>query len=130
MSMSLTIGSRASFLAKIQTFIVKQELKKKIKNLKVSIQYTSTKGDENQGMAPWKDLGYGIFTSSLTNKLLNKSYDCVVHSLKDLPVLKSGTDYFTIKRDDPRDVLLVKKKSLNTEKKVGSDSTTPTILSN
>ena len=114
--MSLIIGSRASFLARIQTFIVKQELKKKIKKIKVSTQYLSTKGDENQGAAPWKDLGYGIFTSSLTKKLLNKNYDCVVHSFKDLPVLKSRTDYFTIKRDDPRDVLLVKKTSLNKKK--------------
>ena len=55
MSMSLIIGSRASFLARIQTFIVKQELKKKIKNIKVTTQYASTKGDENQGEAPWKD---------------------------------------------------------------------------
>ncbi len=69
MSMSLIIGSRASFLARIQTFIVKQELKKKIKNIKVSTQYALTKGDENQGTAPWKDSGYGIFTSSLTKKL-------------------------------------------------------------
>ena len=113
MSMSLIIGSRASFLARIQTFIVKQELKKKIKNIKVSTQYALTKGDENQSAAPWKDSGYGIFTGSLTNELLNKNYDCVVHSFKDLPVLKSRTDYFTIKRDDPRDVLLVKKTSLN-----------------
>ena len=113
MSKSLIIGSRASFLARIQTFIVKQELKKKIKNIKVTTQYASTKGDENQGEAPWKDLGYGIFTGSLTNKLVNRSYDCVVHSFKDLPVLKSRTDYFTIKRDDPRDVLLIKKTSLN-----------------
>ena len=52
MSMSLIIGSRASFLARIQTFIVKQELKKKIKNIKVTTQYASTKGDENQGEAP------------------------------------------------------------------------------
>ena len=78
MSMSLIIGSRASFLARIQTFIVKQELKKKIKNIKVSTQYASTKGDENQSATPWKDSGYGIFTGSLTNKLLNKNYDCVV----------------------------------------------------
>ena len=116
MTMSLIIGSRASFLARIQTFIVKQELKKKIKNIKISTQYASTIGDKNQGEAPWKDLGYGIFTGSLTNKLLNKSYDCVVHSFKDLPVLKSRTDYFTIKRDDPRDVLLIKKTSLNKKK--------------
>ena len=113
MSKSLIIGSRASFLARIQTFIVKQELKKKIKNLKIITQYTSTKGDENQSETPWKDSGYGVFTSSLTNKLLNKGFDCVIHSFKDLPVLKSRSEYFTIKRDDPRDVLLIKKTSLN-----------------
>ena len=82
MSLSLIIGSRASFLAKIQTFIAKQELKKKIKSIKITTKYHSTKGDKNQGHAPWKNLGYGIFTTSLTNKLVNRSYDCVVHSLK------------------------------------------------
>ena len=116
MSLSLTIGSRASFLAKIQTFIVKQELKKKIKNIKITTKYHSTKGDKNQGQTPWKNLGYGIFTTSLTKELINKNFNCVVHSYKDLPVLKSKTDYFTIKRDDPRDVLLIKKKSFNKKK--------------
>jgi len=113
MSLSLIIGSRASFLAKIQTFIVKQELNKKFKNIKFITKYHSTKGDKNLGQAPWKNLGYGIFTTSLTRELVKKHFNCVVHSYKDLPVLKSKTDYFTITRDDPRDVLLIKKKSLN-----------------
>lgn len=116
MSLSLIIGSRASFLAKIQTFIVKQELKKKFKNIKFITKYHSTKGDKNLGQAPWKNLGYGIFTTSLTKGLINKHFNCVVHSYKDLPVLKSKTDYFTIRRDDPRDILLIKKKSLNKKK--------------
>jgi len=116
MSLSLIIGSRASFLAKIQTFIVKQELKKKFKNIKFTTKYHSTKGDKNLSQAPWKNLGYGIFTTSLTRELVKKHFNCVVHSYKDLPVLKSKTDYFTITRDDPRDVLLIKKKSLNKKK--------------
>ena len=116
MSLSLIIGSRASFLAKIQTLIVKQELSKKIKNIKIISKYHSTSGDKNQDQTPWKDLGYGVFTTSLTKQLLNKRYNCVVHSYKDLPILKSKTDYFTITRDDPRDVLLIKKTSLNKKK--------------
>ena len=116
MSLSLIIGSRASFLAKIQTLIVKEELRKKIKNIKIISKYHSTGGDKNQGQTPWKDLGYGVFTSSLTKQLLNKHYNCVVHSYKDLPILKSKTDYFTITRDDPRDLLLIKKASLNKKK--------------
>ena len=116
MSLSLIIGSRASFLAKIQSFIVKQELQKKFKNIKFITKYHSTKGDKNLGQAPWKNLGYGIFTTSLTKELVNKHFNCVVHSYKDLPVLKSKTDYFTITRDDPRDILLIKKKFLNKKK--------------
>ena len=116
MSLSLIIGSRASFLAKIQTFIVEQELRKKIKKIKIINKYHSTGGDKNQGQTPWKDLGYGVFTTSLTKQLLNKHYNCVVHSYKDLPILKSKTDYFTITRDDPRDLLLIKKASLNKKK--------------
>ena len=113
MSLSLIIGSRASFLAKIQTLIVKQELSKKIKNIKIINKYHSTSGDKNQDQTPWKDLGYGVFTTSLTKGLINKHFDCVVHSYKDLPILKSKTDYITITRDDPRDLLLIKKKSIN-----------------
>ena len=64
MSFSLIIGSRASFLAKIQTFIVKQELRKKIKNINFITKFHKTLGDKNQGGAPWKQLGYGIFTGS------------------------------------------------------------------
>lgn len=112
----LTVASRSSFLAKIQTYIVIQELKKKIKGLKFEETYTSTSGDKNQGHQPWKDLGYGIFTGSLTQELLKNSFDCIVHSYKDLPVLKSKTDFVTIKRADPRDVLLLKKTSLKKNK--------------
>ena len=43
MSLSLIIGSRASFLAKIQTFIVKQELKKKLKVLKLQLNIIQPK---------------------------------------------------------------------------------------
>lgn len=113
MAFSLIIGSRASFLAKIQTFIVKQELRKKIKNINFITKFHKTLGDKNQDGAPWKQLGYGIFTGSLTNELIKKNYDCVVHSFKDLPVVSHKTDFFTIERSDPRDVLLVKKTSMN-----------------
>ena len=116
MTKKLRVASRSSFLAKIQTYIVVQELKKKIKGLKFEEIYTSTSGDKNQGHQPWKDLGYGIFTGSLTKELLKNSFDCIVHSYKDLPVLKSKTDFVTIKRADPRDILLLKKTSLKKNK--------------
>ena len=116
MTKKLTIASRSSFLAKIQTFIVIKELKKKIKGLKVSEVHTSSAGDKNQSNQPWKDLGYGIFTGSLTKSLLKNEFDCIVHSYKDLPVLKSKTDFVTITRADPRDVLLIKNTSIKKNK--------------
>ena len=116
MTKKLRVASRSSFLAKIQTYIVIQELKKKIKGLKFEEIYTSTSGDKNQSHQPWKDLGYGIFTGSLTKELLKNSFDCIVHSYKDLPVLKSKTDFVTIKRADPRDVLLIKKTTIKKNK--------------
>jgi len=116
MTKKLRVASRSSFLAKIQTYIVIQELKKKIKGLKFEEIYTSTSGDKNPGHQPWKDLGYGIFTGSLTKELLKNSFDCIVHSYKDLPVLKSKTDFVTIKRADPRDILLLEKTSLKKNK--------------
>lgn len=118
MSKKLTVASRSSFLAKIQTYIFKHELKKKDKGIQIQSAYHSTSGDKNQSNQPWKDLGYGIFTSSLTKELLNKQFDCIVHSYKDLPVLKSKTKFVVLKRADPRDVLLIKKKSINKKKLV------------
>ena len=71
MSMSLIIGSRASFLARIQTFIVKQELKKKIKNIKVTTQYASTKGMRIREKHPGKIRIWNLYRL-ITNKLLNQ----------------------------------------------------------
>ena len=116
MSEILTIGSRASFLAKIQTLIVIKELKKKFNKIQINTKYSTTKGDESKSQEPWKNLGYGIFTNTLTSDLKKNKFDCVVHSFKDLPVLKKQTSFFTIKRDDPRDVLLIKKNSLKKNK--------------
>ena len=74
MTKKLIVASRSSFLAKIQTFIVIKELKKKIKGLKVSEVHASSAGDKNQSNQPWKDLGYGIFTGSLTKSLLKNIF--------------------------------------------------------
>lgn len=74
MAFSLIIGSRASFLAKIQTFIVKQELRKKIKNINFITKFHKTLGDKNSG---WRTLEtawlwnfYGFFDRSINKKKL------------------------------------------------------------
>ena len=67
MSEILTIGSRASFLAKIQTLIVIKELKKKFNKIQINTKFSTTKGDESKSQEPWKNLGYGIFTNTLTS---------------------------------------------------------------
>ena len=76
MSEILTIGSRASFLAKIQTLIVIKELKKKFNKIQINTKFSTTKGDESKSQEPWKNLGYGIFTNTLTSDLKKNKFDC------------------------------------------------------
>ena len=60
----------------------------------------------------------GVFTSDIREELLSGKGDIAVHSWKDLPVeLEEGTEIAaTIKRADPRDVLIFKKDSFQKEK--------------
>ena len=51
--------------------------------------------------------------------MVSKNVNIVVHSFKDLPVKNSSkTSFVCLERDDPRDVILIKKSSLNKKKLV------------
>ena len=110
---TIKILSRSSFLAKIQTQIAIEAIQKKNKNFKFQVIYSESIGDKDMSAHAWKKHGFGIFTNSLSNELITKNADIVVHSFKDLPVKNTlKTSFITLERDDPRDVVLIKKKSL------------------
>ena len=109
----IKVLSRSSFLAQIQTHLAIKKIKTIFKG-PISIQYTESIGDTDTSSKSWEKHGFGVFTNSLSKQLhLNKT-DLVVHSFKDLPVKHSKKSKFIcLNRDDPRDVLLIKKKSIH-----------------
>ena len=108
----IVLLSRKSFLAKIQTHIAEIEINKIQKNI-IDTHYSSSVGDTDMSAKAWEQHGFGIFTNSLSKKLILKDVDVVVHSFKDLPVKNlNKTSFICLKRDDPRDVILIKKLSL------------------
>jgi len=114
----LTISSRESFLAKIQTNLAIQKIKTLFEG-KIVTKYTSSIGDEDVSSKAWEKHGFGIFTNSLTKKLVSKKVNIAVHSFKDLPVKNlNKTSFVCLERDDPRDVVLIKNSSLKKKKLV------------
>ena len=110
---TIKILSRSSFLAKIQTLMAIEAIQKENKNLKFEIIYSESIGDKDMSAHAWEKHGFGIFTNSLSNELITKNADIVVHSFKDLPVKNTlKTSFITLERDDPRDVVLIKNKSI------------------
>jgi hydroxymethylbilane synthase len=109
----IRIGSRGSDLALWQANHVKKQLEQL--GQKVSITIIKTKGDVVQNMSFDKLEGKGFFTKEIEEALLNQTIDLAVHSHKDLetnPPL--GLKIAAVsEREDPADVLLVRKESFD-----------------
>ena len=109
---NLIISSRKSFLAKIQTDIAVKQINKKFDGI-IEKSYSNSVGDLDRSSQAWEKHGFGIFTNQLSKKLISHNADIIVHSFKDLPVKNSRkTSFVCLKRDDPRDVILIKLSSL------------------
>lgn len=110
--MKITIGTRGSDLALIQTEIVKNNLLAIDPTLEINVSIIKTKGDKNMSPIPLDTVGKGWFTKEIEKALLDKTIDLAVHSLKDMPEeLPNGLAITAItKREDPRDVLVSRDK--------------------
>lgn len=110
--MRLVLGARQSDLARLQGYIVGDALKA----LGVDIEYVfrESLGDKNLTDPLWKMPEKGVFTQDFYLDLINGKLDFVVHSWKDLPVEPTqGTEIVaTLPRADQRDLILIKKTSL------------------
>jgi len=116
--MRLKIASRKSDLARLQAYTVADALKKTGKNLNIEHVFSASFGDNNPDISLNEMPDKGVFTNDFVLGLKNRDFDVVVHSWKDLPTdLPETSKIFTLKREDPRDVLLVKKSSLEEIKK-------------
>lgn len=113
--MSLKISSRKSHLARLQSYLVADALKKNNPDLKIEFNFKESLGDINLTDPLWKIPQKGVFTQDFIHDLITKKTDMVVHSWKDLPTeLHPETEIVaTLSRADQRDLLLVKKTHLN-----------------
>jgi len=107
----LSILSRASDLARLQSMLVGRALEAAHPGVTVTYLTRSSAGDRdpNTPLAVMPDKG--AFTTDLTNALVSGETDMVVHSWKDLP-LEGRPDTViaaTLDRADPRDVLLMRR---------------------
>lgn len=113
----IIIGSRGSDLALWQANFVQNELKK----IKVDseIKIIKTRGDQIQHLSFEKMEGKGFFTKEIEDALLNKEIDLAVHSHKDLETSKvDGLVIAAVSyREDPRDVLLIRKEAVDIREK-------------
>ena len=110
--MKVTIGSRASLLARRQAEMVEERLSQ---GLEVERKVFSTLGDTPRELPARRYEYTGIFTRELEEALLSGFIDIAVHSLKDVPTkLPDGLVLAAfLPRGDPRDALVSPHGSLN-----------------
>ncbi len=108
--MHYIIGTRGSKLALLQTESVMKKLKKAYPDDSFSIKIIKTTGDKNQIQALDKIGSKGLFTDEIEKELLSGEIAMAVHSMKDMPDTpqKGLTFSKAWKREDPRDVLVLK----------------------
>lgn len=125
----ITIGTRGSKLALIQTDIITQKLQILFPDIPVEVQAITTKGDKNMSPVPLDSVGKGWFTKEIDKALLEGTIDIAVHSLKDLPeVLPEGLIIAAIpEREDAREALVSRENvdfaHLKKGAVIGTDST-------
>ena len=71
---------------------------------------TKTSGDVNQNIDISKSLTMGVFTSDISDQVVNEKDSIAVHSWKDLPIEdnKKTNIYGTLKRAYMRDMIFLK----------------------
>ena len=112
--MRLRLLSRGSDLARLQAGIVEQALLTRRPDLSIERLTRSSLGDRDKRIELWQSTDKGVFTTDLSEALVARAADIVVHSWKDLPIAGfAGTVVGgTLERADPRDVLLVRREVL------------------
>ncbi|SNS46276.1 hydroxymethylbilane synthase [Anaerovirgula multivorans] len=108
----IRIGSRASELALVQAEIIIEMLRKSYPQYEYEIIKIKTIGDKILDKTLSKIGGKGLFVKEIQTALLNNDIDLAVHSMKDMPA-ESPEELILgaiTKREDPRDVLIIKDK--------------------
>ena len=124
--MLIKIGTRGSKLALVQTNSVCDALKKTFPDHQYEIVIIKTTGDMDL-TKPLDQLGSkGLFVDEIEKALLNNEIQLAVHSMKDMPAKPSDGLIFAKawKREDPRDVLVLKNGSSLSDLPIGANVAT------
>ena len=107
----ITIGSRESRLAVIQTEKVMDYIRNTHPEYELELVTMETTGDRRLDVTLDKIGGKGLFVKELDKALLSGKIDLAVHSLKDMPMEESeAIPIITFsEREDVRDVLVLPK---------------------
>ena len=111
--MILTVGTRGSKLARMQTDRVLQQLKRAHPDIEFKLKIIKTLGDKEYGKPLFTIDCKGIFEKEIDQQVVNDDVDFAVHSLKDVPIVEqqAGTVLASIpKRDSQNDVFISKGK--------------------
>lgn len=110
--MEYVIGTRKSKLALAQAEFVCRQLAEAYPADVFKIEIVTTKGDLILDR-PLHEIGdKGLFVKEIEEKILNRKIDIGVHSMKDMPSYPADGLMFSKawKREDPRDVLILREK--------------------
>ncbi|KAI4865082.1 porphobilinogen deaminase [Hypoxylon rubiginosum] len=108
---TVKVGTRKSALALKQADYVVTELRKLHPTVDFEVKGMHSTADKDKVTALYKFGGKGLWTNELEAELTTGDLDMIVHSLKDMPTsLPEGLILACITpREDPRDVVVVKK---------------------
>lgn len=120
--MKIIIGTRKSNLALYQTNLVKGLLEKN--GFSVEILPITTSGDKLKDKILSDFGGKGLFVKEIEEALLDFKCDIAVHSLKDVPFqIPKGLKLLAhLKREDPRDCLVLKEGKIKENMVLGTSS--------
>jgi hydroxymethylbilane synthase len=109
----LTVGTRGSKLAIVQTERVLEKIKQTCPNIDFKLKIIKTTGDKEHGKPLFAIDCKGIFEKEIDQQVVSGEVDFAVHSLKDVPIVErqTGTVLASIpKRDSQHDVFISKGK--------------------
>ena len=110
--MNYKIGTRGSKLALVQTNYVCKRLREQYPQHSFEVKVIQTQGDKIQNK-PLNQIGTkGVFVKEIEEQILADEVQIGVHSMKDMPAQPAEGLLFTKawKREDPRDVLILREK--------------------